>query len=66
MCYQEESVDDATKAEFAVRAWVETLAIEEALDAHDCSAERARFFVGREYIFTYDDLSHRPPISVAY
>ena len=46
-----QDVDDTAKATFAVRAWIETVAIEEALDGHDCLGERALLFFGREYLF---------------
>lgn len=39
------------RAAFTIEAWLETLAIEEALDEHDCTIERRFFWVGREYLF---------------
>lgn len=42
---------DVEKAHFAIDAWREAGAIEQALDAHSCSSERAFLFVGREFIF---------------
>ena len=44
-------VDDATKAAFAIQAWIESVTIEDALDLHACSTERALIFFGREYLF---------------
>ncbi|KAG8884790.1 hypothetical protein FRB97_003311 [Tulasnella sp. 331] len=37
--------------EFAMRAWMETVAIEEALDAHNCKLEQTLWYQTREYIF---------------
>jgi hypothetical protein len=42
---------DASKAEFAVGAWLEIDKIEKALDSHTCGVERAFLFQGREYLF---------------
>ncbi|KAJ7367084.1 hypothetical protein DFH08DRAFT_679593 [Mycena albidolilacea] len=39
------------KGQFAVKAWLEADAIEEALNRHTCGIERAFIFLGREYIF---------------
>ncbi|KAG8993319.1 hypothetical protein FRB94_001764 [Tulasnella sp. JGI-2019a] len=50
------SVDDEAvgrdDAGFAMRTWMETLAIEEALEAHTCETEKAMMYQAREYIFT--------------
>lgn len=43
--------DDATKAQFAVGAWLEIDRIEEALSKHTCNIERAFLFQGREFLF---------------
>jgi len=32
------------KGEFAFRAWVETMAIEEALNEHDCGGEKSTLY----------------------
>jgi hypothetical protein len=42
---------DLDRRDFAMRAWIETEAIEEALEWHTCSIERAFMFNGREYLF---------------
>jgi hypothetical protein len=39
------------KGQFAIKAWLEADAIEEALNRHTCGIERAFVFLGREYIF---------------
>jgi hypothetical protein len=44
---------DLDRRDFAMRAWIETEAIEEALEWHTCSIERAFMFNGREYLFKY-------------
>ncbi|KAJ6585157.1 hypothetical protein B0H19DRAFT_1108565 [Mycena capillaripes] len=41
----------ADKGQFAIKAWLEADAIEEALNRHTCGIERAFIFHGREYIF---------------
>lgn len=41
----------ADKGQFAIKAWLEADAIEEALNRHTCGIERAFIFQGREYIF---------------
>ncbi|KAI0272685.1 hypothetical protein BC834DRAFT_930033 [Gloeopeniophorella convolvens] len=45
------SLSDAHKADLAMRAWMETEAIEKALARHTCSVERAFMYNGREYLF---------------
>ncbi|KAI0033659.1 hypothetical protein K488DRAFT_17648, partial [Vararia minispora EC-137] len=40
-----------TDASFAMRAWLESEAIERALNAHTCSIERTLIYYGREYLF---------------
>lgn len=45
------SVSDATKAQFATKAWLEADALEAALNKHTCSIERAFIYQAREYIF---------------
>ena len=48
-----DDMSDDEKAAFAVGAWIESTAIEEALDAHTCGCDRAFMFQGREYLFMY-------------
>jgi hypothetical protein len=45
------AVSDATKAQFATKAWLEADALEVALNKHTCSIERAFIYQAREYIF---------------
>lgn len=45
------SAPDEEKAERAMKVWLETEAIDEALNRHSCGVERACLFVGREYLF---------------
>jgi len=45
------SLTEAGKADFAMRAWLETEAIESTLNTHTCSVERAFMYLGREYLF---------------
>ncbi|KAG9034444.1 hypothetical protein FRB95_013241 [Tulasnella sp. JGI-2019a] len=40
------------QADFAMRAWVESLIIEEALDEHTCKGEKAIMYQARETLFT--------------
>ncbi|KAJ7147146.1 hypothetical protein C8R43DRAFT_542982 [Mycena crocata] len=39
------------KGQFAIKAWLEADAIEEALNQHTCNIERALISQGREFIF---------------
>ncbi|KAG8996572.1 hypothetical protein FRB93_000714 [Tulasnella sp. JGI-2019a] len=39
------------KADFAMRAWMETLAIEQALNDHTCDGEKGTMYQAREYLF---------------
>ncbi|KAG9035791.1 hypothetical protein FRB95_010559 [Tulasnella sp. JGI-2019a] len=39
-------------ADFAMRAWMESLAIEEALNEHTCDGEKATMYQARENLFT--------------
>ncbi|KAJ7025394.1 hypothetical protein C8F04DRAFT_1046634 [Mycena alexandri] len=53
-CIKMRSDSSATvtdKGQFAIKAWLEADAIEEALNKHSCGIERAFIFHGREYIF---------------
>ncbi|KAE9405655.1 hypothetical protein BT96DRAFT_915878 [Gymnopus androsaceus JB14] len=45
------SMSDVEKGQFAVKAWLETDAIEKALNKHTCGIEKAYIFQGREYLF---------------
>ncbi|KAJ7176007.1 hypothetical protein C8R46DRAFT_1080390 [Mycena filopes] len=45
------SITVTDKGQFAIKAWLEADAIEEALNKHSCGIERAFIFQGREYIF---------------
>ncbi|KAI0632142.1 hypothetical protein C8Q77DRAFT_1060620 [Trametes polyzona] len=45
------TLPDAEKAAFAVSAWKEIDAIEEALERHTCGIERSFLFQGRELLF---------------
>lgn len=44
-------VSDDDRAEFAMRIWIETEAIEKALQKHMCGIERAFMYHGREFLF---------------
>lgn len=44
-------MQDGEIAAFAMKAWLETEAIERALNAHTCSVEAAMLYHGREYLF---------------
>jgi len=48
-----ENVSHDQKAAFAVSAWIESTAIEEALDAHTCGCDQAFLFQGKEYLFMH-------------
>lgn len=55
------SFSDLDRRDFAMRAWLETEAIEKALQWHTCSIERALMFNGREFLFKcVDHSSHSP------
>lgn len=45
------SANDAEMARFAVDAWLEADALEQAFDAHTCDLERTFLFQGREFLF---------------
>ncbi|KAI9511557.1 hypothetical protein F5148DRAFT_974976 [Russula earlei] len=45
------SIGDLDRRDFAMRAWMETEAIEKALHRHTCSVERALMYNGREFLF---------------
>ncbi|VDB94213.1 unnamed protein product [Peniophora sp. CBMAI 1063] len=44
-------MQDSEIAAFAMKAWLETEAIEKALNVHTCSVEPAMLYHGREYLF---------------
>jgi hypothetical protein len=48
---QDTGVNDFDKRDFAMRAWIETEAIEEALERHTCNVEKAFVYHGRETLF---------------
>lgn len=48
-----DDASDSDKAAFAVNAWIESTAIEEALDAHTCMCDQAFLYQGREFLFMY-------------
>jgi hypothetical protein len=45
------SRSSSAMAQFAVRAWLETVEIEKKLNSHTCATEKAFLFHGREYLF---------------
>ncbi|CDO71478.1 hypothetical protein BN946_scf184909.g72 [Trametes cinnabarina] len=47
------SLPDSEKADFAMTAWKEIDAIEDALKRHSCGIERSFLFQGRELLFKY-------------
>jgi hypothetical protein len=48
---REEDASDHERAQFTNAVWQEAKAIEDALNAHTCGAERAFLFQGREFLF---------------
>lgn len=46
-----ESVFSGAMAQFAMRAWLETVEIEKKLNSHTCATEKAFLFHGREFLF---------------
>ena len=46
-----ESVFSGAMAQFAMRAWLETVDIEKKLNSHTCATEKAFLFHGREFLF---------------
>jgi hypothetical protein len=48
---QDTGVSDFDKRDFAMRAWIETEAIEDALEWHTCNVEKAFVYHGREILF---------------
>jgi hypothetical protein len=55
------SFSDLDRRDFAMRAWLETEAIENALEWHTCGIERAFMYNGREFLFKY---VHRSPFTL--
>ncbi|THU95763.1 hypothetical protein K435DRAFT_665729 [Dendrothele bispora CBS 962.96] len=45
------SATEDERGQFAIKAWLEADAIEEALNKHTCGIEKAFIFQGREYLF---------------
>ena len=45
--------DTEVRADFAIAAWVETRAIQDALDMHKCNSDTALIYMCREYIYKY-------------
>ena len=54
------SFSDLDRRDFAMRAWLETEAIEKALQWHTCGIERAFMYNGREFLFKYVDVQRSP------
>lgn len=48
---EDSSIHDSDKAQFAIKAWLEADAIENALNRHTCDIERNFIYQGREFIF---------------
>jgi hypothetical protein len=46
-------ISDLERSDFAMRAWVETEAIDSALKWHTCGIEKTFLFHGREILFKY-------------
>ncbi|KAG8862085.1 hypothetical protein FRB96_002115 [Tulasnella sp. 330] len=46
-----DKLTEKVDADFAMRAWMETVAIEDALDSHTCATEQSTTFQAREMIF---------------
>jgi hypothetical protein len=47
------SISELDRRDFAIRAWIETEAIEKALGRHTCNIEREFMFHGREFLFKW-------------
>lgn len=39
------------RAKFAIEAWAETQAVQDALDMHQCNSDTALMYVCREYLY---------------
>ena len=50
-CLRVRSQPGMVDSSFAMNAWLESEAIERALNAHTCNVERAFIYHGREYLF---------------
>ena len=46
-----ESQSPGVMAQFAVRAWLETVEIEKKFNSHTCAIEKTFLFHGREFLF---------------
>jgi hypothetical protein len=51
------SISDYDRRDFAMRAWIETEAIERALQGHTCRGEGSFMYHGREILFKYVERS---------
>lgn len=51
MRQRDDSWSTDERANFAVDAWREISAVQEALDAHTCNMETALMYVSREYLY---------------
>jgi hypothetical protein len=47
------NISDLERSDFAMRAWVETEAIDKALKWHTCGVERTFMYHGGEILFKY-------------
>jgi hypothetical protein len=50
-------ISDYDRSDFAMRAWIETEAIEKALQWHTCRGEGSFMYHGREILFKYVERS---------
>lgn len=46
-----ESKSTSVMAQFALRAWLETVEIEKKFNSHTCAIEKTFLFHGREFLF---------------
>lgn len=51
MRQRDDSWPSEERANFAIHAWHEIQAVQEALDWHSCNAETALMYVCREYLY---------------
>ena len=57
-----EGLNEKEKAEFAIEAWRESLAIQDSLEIHVCSSNTALSHSSREYLYKSAHLSPLPGI----
>jgi len=57
-------MNDNNRRDFAMRAWIETEAIERALQRHTCRVEGSFMYHGRELLFKYVERSPIAPVHV--